>query len=534
VGSNEGFCDCYSGWSGQQCNVKEIGIGDVLPPVDPVNGKFSPAVPTINPQDEYNGRPALALTITIPSSQSKLHNPDHLGSFEQLTRLVFQNPTDTTTESKRTGDLYIPARKRDTIANPNSCNYPNNPRWVLDTIEDTQGWIDSYSNSFDYGELATCGLSFVNQDGNFAYFNTSLRIERSFTLGNQRFSFDRTFSVDQIITIEFPRHLSVSTKVVVSNNTVEFYAAVTSVHFNPINQVWDIEITTAINKPFYKLVLAAQPNNPNPTSPIRDWIPVSNDIVSCPNDYTGDCKQTWKYQTHSCDALNIDALTMNFNVECISGTTPNSLPLECATPNPEQVQAIIEIKTASACPLSGEFKITGSTLTSYDDNTYTNTKDLFGISEDMYLGVDFDVPPAGIASIKIIALCAYPRITNPSDVPSSCSNDKKVNLGDVHSELTTNYHGHQFAFYTKAGLLKAASGVQEEQNKITVQAELEITYDGTISKRNAAVRHYTLATDLSIKGDYVNVENQVLMEKSSGSTTTFGLLALVLVIASLF
>jgi len=535
---NKGFCDCYSGWSGNQCDTKEIGTADVLPPVEETNGIFTPAIPLLEAQDGNN--PKFAITVTIPSRQSPLHNPNNAGSVEGITRLSFKPPQmAATTSVKRNDDLAI-SSKRDVSPNPNACNYPNNHFWEIDTTQGTSGWVDSYHNSFGYSELANCGLTYVRSDLNFAYFNTTLIIERDFTLGNGRFSFNRKFSVDQVISIAFPRNLAVSSNVVVSNNTVEFYGAMTELKFNPFTQTWSITIGTTINKPFYKLQLVSAAN-PHPT--VRDWTAVAgSNIVSCPGGYSADCVQQWKFETHSCDALNIAELVMNFKVVCISGTTPD-VPAECANPNPETIQAKFAIKTASACPKSDEFKILddGKVLSSYSTNSYATPKALFGISETMYLAVDFVSPPANIDHIKVAALCAYPQFTNPSDVPASCDPAHSVVLDpNVHTESSSNYKGHKIAFNVVAGKLKAAAGVAEEVNKITIQVQLEISYDGTIasgSKRlSSSTQLYALSTDLIIEGEQMKEENEEIQsfDESSASTISIGLCAVLLLLATLF
>jgi len=537
---NQGFCDCYSGWSGMQCETKDIGTSDILPEVEEKNGVFTPEIPVLEAQD--GNSPIFAVTVTIPSRQSPKHNPNNLGSVEGTTRLSFRPPVIpapvVVPTGKRNDDLVL-VSKRAGVVNPNACNYPNNANWALKTSKDaSKGWLDSYHNTFSYSQLANCGLKYVRSDENFAYFNTTLVIERNFALGNGRFSFDRKFSVDKVISIEFPRNLAVSSNVVVSNNTVEFYGALTELTFNPVDQIWSITIGTAINKPFYKLELAQQVANPHPASPVRDWISVGGDsIVDCPGDYTKDCKQQWKFQTHSCDALSINALKMKFNVVCVSGTTPDA-PKECAKPNPEVINAEFSITTISACPKSQEFKIpeVGKELKSYSSNTYTTAKELFGISETMFLAVDFVAPPANISRIKVTALCAYPQFTNLASVPASCPSERSVLTTDITQESPADYHGHKVAFNIIAGKLKAASGVAEATNKITVQVQLELEYDGQIigNKRlSPSTQLFSLSTDLLIEDEKI-IQVEINHDKSTASSTTVGLFAVLALIALLF
>jgi len=524
--SNEGFCDCYSGFSGQQCQNKGFG-NNKLPAIDPTNGIFAPKISHLMPSKN------ISITISLPSNQSPKHNPDDAASLGGITRLKFKPSVGAHFPGKRSGDLLL--SKRVTAVNGNACNYPNNVRWDLSS-ENNGGWIDYYHNTFDYSELIDCGLSYVGSDANYAYFNVTVLIERQFQIGNGRFSFNRDFSVDQAISIEFPRQLSVNNSVTVSNNTVEFYAAVTSISFDVINQLWDITVGTAINKPFYKLNLLPT-TNPNPSIPIRDWVELGNNAVSCPGDYSGDCKQEWKFQTHSCDALNINALVLDFQVKCITGTTPNTLPGECATGNPEQVSASIQITTASACPVSKDYKISAS-LSSFSDDSFSTPKGLFGISEDMYLAVDFPAPPAEIQSITVKSVCAYPRFANSADVPHACVPERKIVASQIHPDLETKYGpAHKFGLHVNAGLLKAAAGVVESDNKLTIQVEFLLTYNGALNGSNKRVEplslSYTLSTDLTIESSIQSKEETVEYNKSSAPINSFGLLVLALVIASM-
>jgi len=430
--------------------------------------------------------------------------------------------------------------KRAGTTNPKKCNYPNDRTWSISTTTSSP-FVDTYSNEFKYPELVDCGLTFVGEDVNYAYFNTTLVIERHFTIGNGRFAFNREFSVDQVVSLEFPKKLSVSSNVVISNNTVEFYAAVTGVNFDHINQEWTITISTSINKPYYKLALASEPSNPHPSNGItRPFVRDQsvNNVVNCPGN-TADCQQQWVFKTPYCSSLNLAALTLDFDVKCINGPTPNvdtSLGFpngHCASPKVGSIESIISLVTGDVCPIHKDFVISAPIMKTYQSD-YSTPKELFGISETVYLAADFIAPPAKITAISVSNVCAYARLAPGTKAKTDCPTENLVSLLEVTTDSTLGANS-KINFHVLAGLLKAASQVPENTNELTIQAELSITYDGTFTNSNKRVapivQVYSIVHDLSINGETENIE--LPFDKSAASANTFGIIVLILATAAL-
>jgi len=595
--TQEGFCDCWSGWKGEQCegytttgtsdnpNADGVGqdaFGNELPPaVDAKKGEFSPKV-------ELTLGNTITVKVSVPSSQNKWNKAAGVSSYSTTTLLKFEGPvqysgTPSVPTSKRAASVeesvaihqefgtigtVIPEQKRDSgSSNPKACNYPNNYDWDLLTTKVNNVWVDTYTSSLSYTELAACGLTYVGYDNNFAFFNGTIKIDRNFFLGNDRFHFDRTYSVEQDYSIQFPRNLKASTKVLVSNNTVEFWSAVTQINFNPINQKWSITVGTAINKPYYKLKLVTYPainaSIPGPfaAGTTRDWTlntALSSDGADCSTYAGGDCTQQFVFETHSCDPVDISSMTLTFQVVCRKFGTPDgpdandSKPTEtegeCAFPEYDQqyVNAIVDVHTGSTCPYHQDFSITGAELITFSDNSYNTNKTLFGISEEMFIGVDFNEPPALLKFVEVVSVCAYPRSLYSGSVPSECPSDRKVDPAAVitSAPLTAGTgfpDPHKITFHLNAGLLKAKAKVAiDGENLLDVQADLKLTYIGTLqnpAKRSSPFsRSFTVSAPVSIGGhvEKQSAEEHVnVYEKSSACATQSGLAILFVVIAAL-
>eukprot|EP01117_Protostelium_nocturnum_P017378 TRINITY_DN707_c0_g1_i2.p1 TRINITY_DN707_c0_g1~~TRINITY_DN707_c0_g1_i2.p1 ORF type:complete len:659 (+),score=177.84 TRINITY_DN707_c0_g1_i2:147-2123(+) len=473
-----GYCNCFSGYSGKQCQVN--------PP-----GDFSPQ--TIDQAKAFHHsihfvlEDKVTFTVSIPSIVS-IGNRGNQHSYSTVTALSFEGNGDT------------------------KCDYPKNPNWVLKAIYDTDAsqWVDTYTNIFSYKDLYDCGLRMSETLNGVTYFNNSLLIEKDSILSNGRMKFDRNIKVSQQFSFGFPTVIAIRKDVVV--NPPRFLSTWLDLSFDITEQKWHIIVGAVVEWPF-KLSLTNDPTQITFT-PARGFVmkPVTISPECGVFDTIASCLQTYEFVADSCEIVKLENLELDFDLVCRS-----SEPLKCSNELP--VVAKVALTTTSACPISKEVDIGKVTLKAYSSVVDSDGLPYFGYSQDAHFTIDFADPPLKLSDVSIADICAFP-LSEKNNVVGTCPDKYKVDSADIKLE---DKGAHKVAFYIRSKKMNDASGVTGFSNTLVVQADLLLTYSGNFNKRSTEyTRSGTLL--LAIKDDGTDGNPKALLADPSSASKLSGIL----------
>eukprot|EP01117_Protostelium_nocturnum_P006160 TRINITY_DN2219_c0_g1_i4.p1 TRINITY_DN2219_c0_g1~~TRINITY_DN2219_c0_g1_i4.p1 ORF type:complete len:427 (+),score=62.45 TRINITY_DN2219_c0_g1_i4:1141-2421(+) len=363
---------------------------------------------------------------------------------------------------------------------------------------------------------SACGFDKVENTPTTTDISSYLVVERKFVTGNGRFSFSRTASTQEKVTLKFPRQISSKNTVIVANNTVDFFASVAQLSYSPLEissseagtvipAGWQLVLETAIAFP-YKINNQAptwtgflKANGANRASSYLKTVDiVETGVSSCSNsDPTLPCLQKHYFSVEDCKAIDYDKGIFQFMVQCRAkgtGVTGQDTGTNCPnanTPAGWKVTATVSLKTTTACPFDATYTITPDSLAFYQgnaDNAASAT--LYGTSETVYTRTTFALPPAEISSISVIAVCAFPSpfVFTPGQLCSGY--DSRYSLaGEDYSSGATQIPSNSD---TDKALKKVSIGRAEKlvnkayptdtsytHRTLTVQVDLKITYSGS-------------------------------------------------------
>jgi len=258
-----------------------------------------------------------------------------------------------------------------------------------------------------------------------------------------------------------------------------------------------------------------------------------------------DCVQIHTFTVQGCGAVEFtgSGVELTFDVLCKTGTTPDGA--NCAEPADATVKITADLTTTNACPIEEKFAIKNLALKPYQESTHTTARTLFGSSQKVFFGVEFDLPPATISNkgITVESVCAYAQVATSANPLPPCLNAKKVPSAKITTDgavKTGSGDNERISFYVKGEDLKTAAGVTDvntngvitPNNDITVQVDVTIQYDGFTSKRSVVLPNYAALSHLSIV-DIVDDAEQPQIEEvaypsSSARLTILSFVGLVL------
>eukprot|EP01117_Protostelium_nocturnum_P015786 TRINITY_DN614_c0_g2_i1.p1 TRINITY_DN614_c0_g2~~TRINITY_DN614_c0_g2_i1.p1 ORF type:complete len:698 (-),score=224.95 TRINITY_DN614_c0_g2_i1:74-2167(-) len=455
-----GFCACYSGFKGYQCEKTPSRLSPSFdPPSVDVNQDIFAPVFTTTILDT-----TVELKITIPSAES-ISNKGTVNSYSGATYLTFGGNEN----------------KRATV--DSKCDYPRSTAWELETIREGGEWKDTYTGEFSFSDLHACGLTKASgYPSGFAIYNATLDIERDFTIGNGKFEVVRTNTVEQKFAFLFP-HIIVAVQQITVAPGPEVFASWSEIKYDRMASEWHLSFTTVSDQ----VVLDWPTGGPSdPQLKVLDTprefsytlTPTNTGDCSATNAAGADCTQEFTIKIKDCHLIKLNGYNIpmklkckNAAANCVDGTFSVTLSLE----------------TTAACPISQEYDVSASIMP-------TLSRTLYGSSETVTFGVKYTLPTAISATHSVSRVCAYPKVLNAPSSPPPCSDSSKyVDLITSPAPTNPDSTTYKGVFAINAGQAKEKSGVTGT-NEIVVQADLILTYSG-ISKRSAeGVKHAKTST----------------------------------------
>jgi hypothetical protein len=386
--SGDGFCNCYSGWGGNQCQIANIPHTESA--VDVSAGSFLP-------QFELTTGTGVTFTVKIPS-------------------VVGPNTVQPTGSSYGTGTFL-------SFFEEDDCNYPNYKEWQISTSSD--GNFDIYTANFEYVDLVNkCGLKKYDIPG-YLIYNSTLSIARHFKIVSGPFSLSRTASISQKFQIQFPTTVSVTATVKVVDNTVTEFSTLTGSIYDPSTELWTFTFATATVAP-YKLSFASSGLvDPNTRVKVADLTSISN----C-QDSGSICQQSFELKATDCNALHYK-LKMRLNVECRTGAT------DCVKSATPLLEPTFEVTTSASCPVSKDSDVTDPTVVAFRGTSYDPelVATLFGKSESIAIAYGFK-SAAVIDTVELLSICIKEK-----DSADTCTSISESALGDITISPNTQVRG---------------------------------------------------------------------------------------------
>eukprot|EP01117_Protostelium_nocturnum_P015782 TRINITY_DN614_c0_g1_i2.p1 TRINITY_DN614_c0_g1~~TRINITY_DN614_c0_g1_i2.p1 ORF type:complete len:612 (-),score=184.51 TRINITY_DN614_c0_g1_i2:250-2085(-) len=494
-GETTGFCSCYSGFNGNQCQGTPSRL----------NPSFDPPSVTAN-QDVFSPifsatilDSTVELKITIPSSES-VSNKGTVNSYSGATFLTFRGND-----------------KKRAAVDP-KCDYPRSDSWVLDTVQDGGVWKDTYTGEFSYSDLHACGLTKeAGYPSGFAIYNAILDIERDFTIGNGKFEIVRTNSVEQRFALKFP-HVIVAVQQITVAPGPEVFASWSEITYDRAAAQWKLSFKTISDQ----VVLDWPTGGPSdPQLKVLDT-PREFSYTSSP-DNTGDCNaastagtdctQEFTIKIKDCHLIKLNGYNIPMKLKCKNSAT------SCSDGT---FSVSLSLETTAACPISQEYDVAATI-----EPTLPRT--LYGSSETVKFGVKYTLPTSISASHTVSRVCAYPKDPSAPATPPPCSDSTKyVDLITSPAPVNDDPDTYKGVFAINAGQAKEKSGVTGT-NEIVVQADLILTYSGLSKRSEEGVQHGKTATFV-IKLEDLEDEKEInlkLYNRSASSTTSVALCLMV-------
>lgn len=433
---NSSFCDCASGFAGNQCQNS--------------SSNWSP-----NEVSASSHNFKANLTIDSGSDVS----------------FVVQVPSFYNQFPLRTGKSYATTTFLKFNGSSTSCDYPDHPSWRLSS---TSSGFDVYENAFSYSEAILCGLSRDNTSSNdYLFYNNSLTISRNFVIVHSIFRLNRTSSMNNKFSILFPKKVSVSTSVDLKDNNVTEFAAITDSRYDPGTDKWYF-IFTAVTTAPYRLqyhsgsnVISGPSNRVN-----TNGISLLGCSPAVPDD-SGECYQEFQITADGCQSLDFD-LIVPMNVTCRANS--NSA---CPNPSNSTFSPTFQVSTGSACPMEKSVPLSNLTLTSFSNSSLSENKTTFGASESLYFGVSFRTPlNVTSTGITINSVCVGSQ-------SGTCSNGDQVTFSSsTPPQGFNNLVYNSIPIFASFRVEGSDITSKTSSSPVVIQVDFTITYGSGFSKRS--------------------------------------------------
>jgi hypothetical protein len=339
-----GYCDCWSGYGGNQCqNSPDVSCPGIATLDTTAN--FQPSITTWTFANQ-------SITLIITANQYAHGNGSAPNSLS--TSIYF-------------GSSATP------------CDFPG-PNWV-ETAAASGNCIDTYTGTFQWSTLKT-SCNFVSGNGGLTYQN-SITTSRNFSTS---YGPVRTEADQVTLAVDFPTPFATTTTSVKSFGPVDVRASIIDVSFafnsgSTTDGIWTIVVDTLVQYPFSLPYV-------NYTSPLPNSLPVPT--VTQPSACVGNCEQTTTLAFSApCGQTSTSSspLTLQFWPACIGSVS------DCPLRGGEYDTVELYFTTGSACPIASQVTAT-ATLASFQDAALHISRDQFFNDQTVYFGITIISPNA--------------------------------------------------------------------------------------------------------------------------------------------
>eukprot|EP01117_Protostelium_nocturnum_P002054 TRINITY_DN126_c0_g1_i4.p1 TRINITY_DN126_c0_g1~~TRINITY_DN126_c0_g1_i4.p1 ORF type:complete len:1826 (-),score=574.15 TRINITY_DN126_c0_g1_i4:87-5564(-) len=487
-----GYCSCMSGY--YQLNCEKFAT----PTPAAIEATSASFIPTLN----HTVGPKVTMNVVIPT----MVNDNTVGadSYSKATEILFGGNKD------------------------KACNYPNKDKsWIVSTAKAADNkWYDTYTATFSYLDLQRCGLSRVDvARTDFATFNNSLTIERTYLIQNGRFSIPRVGKIEHPFSIMFPKNLYTTSDIKVKNNTVEFFASASEISYSMSTHKWKVVVSTIIANEFVVTSLFDRPEDSKPTVTNNPFTDDRNFNITSKEGtkvagYSGPgILQEFEFSFDDCKAAAFKDFKLKWKVGCVDPDDKE----ECVNPAKPDVEILLSLHSESACPVSETYVMTDKAVKLYGlkedlskPKSQATSKTLFGSSEDVFVAVDFSTP-VKVQTVKLVQVCGYPTPvpkvkTASEEVPTASEEEVPLPPCPTHKfpslSLLDHHTDHRVAFRVNAGELKTQSGTTVNTFVIQVDVSIEYTNGFETSKRIVSyTKEHSSSTLVQVGG---KIENPIV------------------------
>jgi len=314
------------------------------------------------------------------------------------------------------------------------CDYPSSPSnygvWNNPSVSDGTLCADQYSLALTWNQMqADCG--FTRDEQNEELYTQTVHLSRRYSIPFGSSVVNRTSTVSQALEVYFPSDVTVSTSILVKPPVSVSVSALLSAEYDLPSNQWIVEIKTYTNAP-YQLAFPSVSTSGDifdDNRLISGLTTIVND-EACNSNSEG-CEQTTTLYLSSCEETT-GYIYLNHPSVC-SGGEGNTCP-----PIADSTEIIVYIHFGSACPITDVIDISVSSLSSFSDDTFSQSQVVFPASEIAYFLTQVSSNDAVITSKDLVSVCyvhgqesctaiAFDEITSPNDNPAF-----SVNLAPVY------------------------------------------------------------------------------------------------------
>eukprot|EP01117_Protostelium_nocturnum_P012554 TRINITY_DN4622_c1_g1_i1.p1 TRINITY_DN4622_c1_g1~~TRINITY_DN4622_c1_g1_i1.p1 ORF type:complete len:583 (-),score=81.40 TRINITY_DN4622_c1_g1_i1:47-1795(-) len=455
-----GYCSCYSGRSGGKC---QYPAPYYFQPTN-VSSTLYEFIPSMTFDVR---REDVLIRVDLPSSPSVYTNPRSYGN---ITTIRFQQSSE--------------------------CDYPNSADWILNSST-MMGYnsLDSYSLNVAFNKLIGCGFSPSGETDNYKFYNATVTVSRTFETLNPLGSYDtRQVSYSFVLSLLFPKHISVSTDIEYSDSATVQFTGVSKIEYVVSTNKWQFELTSLTQSP-YQLE-----NTYYPINTYNSRVDVYSMQVSQCTLQNSVCRQKISFTANGCSALQM--VIQPFLYVTCRNQSCNEVPVE--------IVPQFTIQTGDSCPIQSISNLFNISMASFGDSQLTSPQSSFSLGQSAYFLVSMS-SSSQILLVSIDRVC----VTLGQSLSESCNSQNSVPF------LTNNNTLPQGTF-AQSSFSILVSDVRSKWNvlggnnmtQVGVQAELSVVYGNNLGKRST-IKTSAISAFISVSEDNRN-NNQL----SGGSILT--------------